>query len=281
MRRWFRSDGQWNGSLAGYDAVILNNLPRERLSEQAQNALVSYVERGGSLVMTGGDESFGLGGYQNSPLAKIMPVVMKPPEHKERQRALILVIDKSGSMDRDDKLKFAVAAAEKSDPTLKDNDLIAVIGFDSQPFVVVPLEPSRSPRPYFNEMVERLKAQGRTFLMPAMEQAERTLVDSDAPIKHVIVLSDGKVGGTLDMYYSLVASMHHDLGATISTIAIGKDADFSLLEGISKYGGGGYFQTDSAKNLPEIFVEDFKQHGGDVTMVESSSSRIPRTPMRC
>src|SRR5262249_2894925 len=53
-------DGQWNGSLSGYDAVVLNNLPRERLSEAAQNALVSYVERGGSLVMTGGDESFGL-----------------------------------------------------------------------------------------------------------------------------------------------------------------------------------------------------------------------------
>jgi Ca-activated chloride channel family protein len=263
------ANGQWNGSLAGYDVVILNNLPRERLSEAAQNALVSYVERGGSLVMTGGDESFGLGGYQNSPLAKVMPVVMKPPEHKERQRALILVIDKSGSMNRDDKLKFAVAAAERIVTTLKDNDLIAVIGFDSQPFVVVPLETVAKARPYFNEMVERLKAQGRTFLMPAMEQAERTLVDSDAPVKHVIVLSDGKVGGTLDMYYSLVASMHHDIGATISTIAIGKDADFSLLEGISKYGGGGYFQTESAKNLPEIFVEDFKQHGGDTTMVET------------
>ncbi len=263
------SNGQWNGSPAGYDAVILNNLPRERLSEAAQNALVSYVDRGGSLVMTGGDESFGLGGYQNSPLAAIMPVVMKPPEHKERQRALVLVIDKSGSMNRDDKLKFAIAAAEKILTTLKDNDLIAVIGFDSQPFVVVPLQTVAKSRPYFNQMVERLKAQGRTFLMPAMEQAERTLVDSDAPIKHVIVLSDGKVGGTLDMYYSLVASMHHDIGASVSTIAIGKDADFSLLEGISKYGGGGYFQTDSAKNLPEIFVEDFKQHGGDVTMVET------------
>jgi Ca-activated chloride channel family protein len=263
------TDGQWNGSLAGYDAVILNNLARERLSETAQNALVSYVDRGGSLVMTGGDESFGLGGYQNSPIAKIMPVVMKPPEHKERQRALILIIDKSGSMGRDDKLKFAIAAAEKILATLKDNDLIAVIGFDSQPFVVVPLQTVAKSRPYFNQMVERLKAQGRTFLMPAMEQAELTLVDSNAPIKHVIVLSDGKVGGTLDMYYSLVASMHHDLGGTVSTIAIGKDAEFGLLEGISKFGGGGYFQTDSAKNLPEIFVEDFKQHGGDVTMVET------------
>ena len=127
-------------------------------------------------------------------------------------------------------------------------------------------------------MVERLKAQGRTFLMPAMEQAERTLVDSDAPIKHVIVLTDGKAGGTLDMYYSLVSPMHHDIGASISTIAIGKDADFALLEEISKYGGGGYYQTDSANNLPQIFVEDFKQHGGDVTMVETQFTPHTESP---
>ena len=80
-----------------------------------------------------------------------MPVVMKPPEHKERQRALVLVIDKSGSMNRDNKLKYAMAAAEKIMTTLKDNDLIAVIGFDSQPFVVVPLEPVAKARPYFNQ----------------------------------------------------------------------------------------------------------------------------------
>jgi Ca-activated chloride channel family protein len=72
--------------------------------------------------------------------------------------------------------------------------------------------------------------------------------------------------------------MHHDLDATVSTIAIGKDADFSLLDGISKYGGGGYFQTDSAKNLPQIFVEDFKQHGGDVTMVENEFTPHTTTP---
>jgi uncharacterized membrane protein/uncharacterized protein YegL len=261
--------GQWNGNVAGYDAIILNNLPRERLSAAAQNALVSYVERGGSLVMTGGDESFGLGGYQDSPIARIMPVVMKPPEHKERQRALILLIDKSGSMRVNDKLTFAKAAAEKIIRSLKDTDTIAVIGFDSQPFVVVPLQTVAQSRPYFDQMVERLKAQGRTYLMPAMEEAERTLADSKASNKHVVVLTDGKVGGTLDMYYSLVAAMHHDMGASISTIAIGKDADFSLLEGVSRYGGGGYFQTDSPQNLPEIFLQDFKQHGGETTMVEN------------
>jgi hypothetical protein len=127
-------------------------------------------------------------------------------------------------------------------------------------------------------MVERLKAQGRTYLMPAMEEAERTLAESKASNKHVIVLTDGKVGGSLDMYYSLVAAMHHDLGASISTVAIGRDADFSLLEGVSRYGGGGYFQTDSPQNLPEIFLQDFKQHGGETTMVENEFTPHTTSP---
>ncbi|HSR58423.1 MAG TPA: VWA domain-containing protein, partial [Candidatus Binataceae bacterium] len=263
------TSGQWNGSLAGYDAVVLNNLPRERLAPAAQNALVNYVERGGSLAMVGGDESFGLGGYKDSPIAQVMPVVMKPPEHKERQRALILIIDKSGSMGREDKLRYAKAAAQTVTHSLRDNDLVEVIGFDSQPFVVVPLESFGQAKPYFSEMVDRLKAQGRTYLLPALEQADRSLAGSGAAVKHVVVLTDGETGGTADMYYSLVSTMHHDMGATISTIAIGQRANLPLLQSISKYGGGGFYQTDSASNLPQIFLQDFKQHGGETTMVES------------
>ena len=50
--------GSWSGNLKGYDAVVLNNVPRSRLSPAAQQALVNYVEEGGSLAMVGGDESF-------------------------------------------------------------------------------------------------------------------------------------------------------------------------------------------------------------------------------
>ncbi|MBV8053804.1 MAG: hypothetical protein JO071_01020, partial [Deltaproteobacteria bacterium] len=89
---------EYTGNPRGYDAVILNNVPRNQLSSAAQNALVQYVIGGGALAMVGGDQSFGLGGYENSAIARIMPVVMKPPQHRMRTRALILIIDKSGSM---------------------------------------------------------------------------------------------------------------------------------------------------------------------------------------
>ena len=70
------------------------------------------------------------------------------------------------------------------------------------------------------------------------------------------------------MYYDLVSNMRREGGATISAIAIGREANLPLLQSISRYGGGGFYQTDSASNLPELFLEDVHQRGGDTTMVE-------------
>ena len=263
------TDEGWDGNVSGYDAILINNVPSERIAPAAQNALAGYVSRGGSLAMIGGDSSFGLGGYAESPLAPVMPVTMKPPQHKERKRALVLIIDKSGSMGRNEKLTYAKAAAETVTRTLKDSDLIGVIGFDSQPFVVIPLQSVAQSRPYLDEMINRLSAHGQTYLIPALREAERTLGESGAQVKHVVILTDGETGGTAEMYYDLVSRMHHDSGATISTIAVGKEANVDLLQAIAKYGGGSYYQTDSPQNLPQLFVEDFHSHGGETTMVES------------
>jgi Ca-activated chloride channel homolog len=260
--------GDYSGTPQGYDAVILNNVPRSRLSSGAQNALARYVADGGSLAMVGGDNSFGLGGYENSPIAKVMPVVMKPPQRHERRRALVLIIDKSGSMGRNDKLTYAKAAARTVTKTLNDNDFLSVIGFDSQPFVVIPLEPMSQIRPYFDQLIDRLKARGTTFLLPAMREAERTLAQSGAAIKHVVILTDGETGGTAAMYYDLVSTMHREGGVTISAIAVGREANLPLLQAIARYGGGGFYQTDSPTNLPQLFLADVKQRGGETTMVE-------------
>jgi Ca-activated chloride channel homolog len=263
--------GAWNGSPRGYDAIILNNVARGRLAPEAQTALVRYVADGGALAMVGGDQSFGLGGYQGSAIAQMMPVAMKPPEHRERKRALVLIIDKSGSMGRNNKLTYAKAAALTVTKTLHDADLVGVIGFDSQPFEVVPLEPVMQARPYFSQLINRLAAHGTTYLLPALEEADRTLIQSGASIKHVVILTDGETGGTAAMYYDLVSSMHHDNGTTISAIAIGREANLELLEAIAKYGGGGFYQTDSPENLPDLFLEDVNQRGGgETTMVEKS-----------
>src|SRR5260370_22021012 len=259
--------GTWDGTVAGYDAVLINNVPSERIAPAAQNAMIAYVNRGGSLAMVGGDSSFGLCGYADSPPAPVMPVTMKPPRHTEKKPALGFIFATSGSMGRNEKLNYAKAAAETVTKNLKDNDLIGVIGFDSQPFVVIPLQSVGAIRGYFNQMIDRLSAHGQTFLIPALREAERTLGASGAQVKHVVILTDGETGGTAEMYYDLVSRMHHDADTTISTIAVGTEANVDLLQAIAKYGGGSHYQTDSPGKLPPLFVGAFKAHGGEVPMV--------------
>ena len=268
----------FNRPIAGYDAILLDNVPRLRLSADMQSGLANYVQRGGSLAMIGGDDSFGLGGYHGSAIETAMPVIMKPPEHKKQQRALVLIIDKSGSMNRENKLTYAKAAARQATQTLSDDDLLSVIGFDAQPFVVVPLQPLRDSRPYLNEMIDRLKARGTTYLLPALKEAERDLADSPASIKHVVILTDGETGGTAAMYYDLVSSMHRQGGVTISTIAIGRDPNLQLLNAISTYGGGAFYHTYSATTLPELFLQDVRQHTGEMTLVEKDFQPRSVTP---
>ncbi|MES2981328.1 MAG: hypothetical protein V4727_03360 [Verrucomicrobiota bacterium] len=59
--------------LEPYRVIILGSFPASEMSEEQQAALASYVERGGSLVLLGGEDSFGLGGYDKGSLSALLP----------------------------------------------------------------------------------------------------------------------------------------------------------------------------------------------------------------
>ena len=64
-------------------------------------ALQVYVrDLGRGLVMVGGPRSYGAGGYTDTPLEETLPVDMGVRDReKQPDVALVVVIDKSGSMD--------------------------------------------------------------------------------------------------------------------------------------------------------------------------------------
>ena len=63
--------------LFAYDAIILGSVENSLLSREQQNMVVEFVsERGGGLLMLGGRHAFSEGGYRDSVLQQIAPVVM-------------------------------------------------------------------------------------------------------------------------------------------------------------------------------------------------------------
>jgi uncharacterized membrane protein len=262
-------------SLTSYGVVIFNNVERERFSSAYLAGIERHVAAGNAFLMLGAEGSFGPGGYRQTPIESLLPVELKEPKKEEKNRAVVLVIDKSGSMREENRLLYAKEAAKAVTGQLKDNDLIGVVGFDIEPFVVVPLSPVERIRGTFAAQIDRLKPGGRTYLYPAIIEAKRQLERQSAGRKHVIILSDGETGGSGSDYVDIVSVMKEELKVTVSAVAIGSDVNLPLMKRIAQYGGGFFHHTYDPKTLPQIFLQQLQEKPEETALVERDFIPVP------
>ena len=244
------------GGLQKYDALILSNVSSLKLGKRQMESIRDYVrETGGGLLMLGGEESYGLGGYYRTPLEEALPVTMEVRQKVEiPSLAVMLVIDRSGSMamsvENATKLDVAKEAAHLVVELLDDRNEVGVLSFDTENTWVVPLGPVRD-RPKISHEIASIKAGGGTDGYPALREAYKALYDRQAVLKHVIFLSDGQM--TRGDFSDLVRRMAKDK-VTVSAVAIGKDADVQLMYDIAKGGRGRFYYTDDLNTIPRIFT---------------------------
>ncbi|MGE0707749.1 MAG: VWA domain-containing protein [Planctomycetota bacterium] len=239
--------------LLGYHVLVLSDVPADVMTRPQMDLIKRYVkELGGGLVMLGGEKSFGLGGYYRTPVEEALPVRMPVRKNIEKPNlALVLVIDRSGSMSGD-KIQLAKEAAIASSEVLKSTDEFGVVAFDSVAQWICPLT-SATERDRIVATVARLEAGGGTNIYPGLYRAYQALLDSRAKLKHIILLSDGHTQGS--GYEELVSHIAAD-EITVSTVGIGQDADQNLLSSIAQWGGGeSYFTTDFSA-IPQIFTRE-------------------------
>jgi Ca-activated chloride channel homolog len=239
--------------LQNYELLILSNVPATALSMKQMEVARSYVQDlGGGLIMLGGDQSFGLGGYYKTVLEEILPVRSDFEKEKEKPSlAMVLVIDKSGSMGGE-KIELAKEAAKSAVELLGPNDKIGVIAFEGETFWVSEIHPC-SDKGFVLDRVASIEAGGGTNMHPAMEEAFEALQRTTAKLKHVIILTDG-ISAPGD-FEGTAASMQ-SARITCSTVGVGQDADQGLLEEIARIGGGRYYFTDDPLSIPQIFAKE-------------------------
>jgi len=269
--------------LSTFRAVILNNVARNKLPAAVLSGLDNYVRQGGGLIMIGGEESLGLGGYKGSEIEQVLPVTVTPPQKEEHTTAVVLVVDTSGSMRRESKLLYAKEGIRAVARNLKDSDFFGVIGFDTEPFPVIPVQRMGEVRGDVDSRLERVKPSGGTFLLPALEEAKRQLERQPATRKHMIVLTDGETGGSGSEYLDLVSAMNRELKITISAVAVGEEPNLRLLSRIADYGGGAFHHTTTPENLPDIFLGEMQpdKKPEEKTMIEKDLVPIanPGSPL--
>lgn len=236
-----------------YGLIILSNIPVSRIPAGTLDVLKTYVsETGGGLLVIGGDQAFTSGGYRSTPIEELLPVLCIEDENRPREGlALALVVDRSGSMEGA-AISLARDAVKGAINVLGPQDQVGVHIYADTSQWIAPLRPlTEKNKAQAFEYIDKITAKSGTNMNLALEKASRALAEVSAPRKHIIVMTDGI---SIPADFMATARKIHEAGITISTIALGKDAEPNLLADIAKMGEGNAYVCINPETLPQIFT---------------------------
>ncbi len=246
-------------SMQNYDLVILDNVAASLVPLERQELLARYVnDLGGGLIMVGGDNSFGAGGWNSTPVEDVLPVEMDPSkEMRLPTAAIVFVLDKSGSMNqpvagaRASQQQVANEGAALAIRSLRSDSLVGVVAFDMFPKIVVPLQPNTDSQKIADDVLA-IRAEGGTNMPPALARAYLMLRDAKAEKKRIVCLTDGRSHSN---DYDEILAQLSAANIQLSTIAVGDDADELLLSQLAERAGGEFYAVRDPRRLPVVLVE--------------------------
>lgn len=241
-----------------YKTIIMQNVSETKLPEKFLKYIGSYVkDYGGGFIAIGGNHSFAPGGYKDTELEKVLPVDMDLTSKKKiPEMSMVMAIDHSGSMSDlggNSKLALAKDAAVTAVDNMREDDHVGVLVFDDKYTWSVPLT-GLDDKSSVRQKINGISDGGGTSIYPALRESYRKIKDESTEIKHIVLLTDGQDGFTSG-YPDLLDKIVKD-NITVSTVAVGDDAENKLLEKIAEIGGGRFYQAKQSVDLPNIFAQE-------------------------
>ncbi|HLR46795.1 MAG TPA: VWA domain-containing protein, partial [Deinococcales bacterium] len=158
-----------------YRQVVLLDVPSIDLTVRQQELLEEAVaEHGRGLLIMGGPNSYGPGGYFETVLERVAPVSSRIPREAPNV-ALAFVLDRSGSMQQlvegeTNRLDIARQATLTAASLLHEESRVTIVVFDSEASMLVPLQDELD-MDEIEDALARLTPGGGTAIYPGLEMA--------------------------------------------------------------------------------------------------------------
>ncbi|MFH0981313.1 MAG: VWA domain-containing protein [Planctomycetota bacterium] len=259
--------------LMSYSAVVLANVPASVFTDEHQRMLATYVkDLGGGLIMTGGDEAFGAGGWIGTPVEEVLPVSCEIKHKKVIPRGALVLIMHSCEIPRGNEMGKEVA--KKSVDTISSRDYIGVLAYAWSPMGVnweVPMQLA-SNKNAIKSRINSMQIGDMPDFQATMDMALKGLRATDAAQKHVIIISDGDP--TSPSKATLDGFVKDKI--TVSTIGIGygQHCVETTLRDIAGKTGGRFYACSNPQKLPQIFVKESKVIRKPLIVDEAFSPQI-------
>ena len=250
-----------NANLSDYQLVVFNNWDLEGMLASRKDDIEKYVKQGGGVLVIGGERNMYLEGKKvEDALERALPAKLAPPRSPEGT-AVVLIIDKSSSMEGR-KMELARLAAIGVVDNLRPIDSVGVLIFDNSFQWAVPMRRAED-RTLIKRLISGITPDGGTQIAPALTEAYRRVLPSNATYKHIVLLTDGisEEGDSLELSREAMLKR-----VTISTVGLGQDVNRAYLEKIAQYAGGKSYFLNEPSGLQQILLRDVMEHTGSTAV---------------
>jgi uncharacterized membrane protein/Mg-chelatase subunit ChlD len=252
------SDQLFNGlaELQQFDTVILANVPREEFTDQQIVMLTENTQSMGcGLVMLGGPNSFGAGGWNNTPIEEAMPVDFQIKSAKVVPKgALALIMHASEMADGNHWQKVIAKEAIKA---LGNEDYCGLLpGTDR--WLWGGMVRVGGSRPKMLALIDRMTPMDMPDFDSGLKLAHRAFSAlTDAAVKHMIIISDGD---PTPPSFGVLNSLKR-MKVTVSSVAVGAHgpAESAVMKDIAAKTGGKYYEVLNPNALPRIFQKEARR----------------------
>ena len=242
-------------SLMPYDVVIFADVPSDAFFPSQIRAMHDAVrDLGIGFAMLGGPNSFGPGGYQNSPVEDCLPVSMEISKRKVLPKGALVIILHTCEFPQGN--TWAKRITKEAIKVLNSEDDVGAIGYGSSGnqwiFELTPAgEYDKLAR-----QINKAEIGDMPDFTSTMEMGLRGLLKSDAATRHMIIISDGDP----PLPPPTTLQKFQDTKTSISTVAVfphgGRDTE--VLYSIANATGGRYYFPPDPTQLPKIFIKEAK-----------------------
>jgi uncharacterized membrane protein len=247
-----------------FDAVFLANVPAESISEDEQKVIRSHVhDQGAGLVMIGGNQSFGAGGWQNTEIEKALPVNMELKSMKIEGRSGLVLIMHASEMQEGNawQRKIAKLAIEK----LSARDWMGLLHYNhgfgggaAGHQWHIPFQEMGEDRRKILKLVDSMQPGDMPDVDPAFAKAHKELSNKELDLgtKHIIFISDGD---HWDASPAMMARLRNSK-ITCTTVCITSHGqnEVKKMAAVARaaYPGGRSYHIKDPKELPAIYIRE-------------------------
>jgi hypothetical protein len=251
--------------LAQYSAVLVENVPANSIGTSGMETIAAWVEDTGSgLMMTGGQKSYGPGGYFKSPIDPILPISMEMRrEHRKLSLAIVVALDRSGSMSAPAgggriKMDLADLGTVQVLDLLSPMDEFGVFAVDTEPHLIVPLDSVENNQSMRGKILSIGSQGGGIYVYEALQASAGMIASAKAQTRHIILFADAADSRQHPGNYREIVDKLREADVTVSVVGMGTEADpdADILKDVAQLGGGTCYFAASVDEIPRLFAQD-------------------------